>query len=140
MAVGQQGDFRFARSAQFENALNGRDFKDVMNVSISPASSLTNFQCLWARRLFYERSHIGRPTERNNGLLLKKSAIDVLNADKGYLEERDSVSIANRQSMWIDLGGCRRANPHWAGPNNRMNPTGPSGPRSIGAFAFSVSL
>lgn len=34
----------------------------------------------------------------------------------------------------------RRTNPHLAGPNNRMNPTGPIGPRRIGAFAFVVDL
>jgi hypothetical protein len=105
MDVCRQGDSRFARSALFENALNKRESKDVMNVPISPVPSLTNFQCRWARRLFYERSRIGEPTERDSGSWLKKSDIDVLNVDKGCLEERDSVSTANRQSMWIDLGG-----------------------------------
>lgn len=65
-----------------------------------------------------------REMERSNGSLLKKSDIDVLNVGKGFLEERDSVSTANRQWMRIDLGGCRSTNPHWAGPNNWMNPTG----------------
>ena len=118
--VCHQGDSRFARSAQFENALNGGDFKDVMNVSIFPAPLLTSFQWLWARRSFYERSRIGEHTERNNGSLVKKSDINVLNVGKDCLEERDSVSTANRQWMWIDLGGCRCTNAHWAGPNSRI--------------------
>ena len=48
----------------------------------------------------------------------KKSDIAVLNVGKGCLEVPGSVSTANRQWMWIDLG--RRTNPHWAGANNSL--------------------
>jgi hypothetical protein len=103
MGVYRQGDSCFAKSAQFENALNRRDIKDVMNVSISPVFLSTSFECLWARRSFYEPSHIGELMEQNYGSMPKKSDIAVLNVGKGCLEVPGSVSTANRQWMWIDL-------------------------------------
>jgi hypothetical protein len=73
-----------------------------MNVPISLVLLLTSFQCLWAKRSFYERSRIGEPTERNNGSLPKRSDIDVLNVDKNCFEEPNGVITANLQWMWID--------------------------------------
>jgi len=108
MDVCRQENQCFAGSAQFENVLNRRDFKDVMNVPISLVLLLTSFQCLWAKRSFYERSRIGEPTERNNGSLLKKSDIDVLDVDKNCFEEPNGVVTANLQWMWIDPGGYRQ--------------------------------
>lgn len=102
MDVCRQENQRSAGSAQFESVLNKRDFKDVMNVPISLALSLTSFQWLWAKRSFCERFRIGEPTERNNGPLLKKSGIDVLNVGRDCLEEPNSVIAANPQWMSID--------------------------------------
>jgi hypothetical protein len=101
MDVCRQEDRCFAGSAQFENALNGRDFKAVMNVPIFLVLLLTSFQCLLAKRSFYERSRIGEPTERNNGSWLKRSDIDALNVDRNCFEEPNSVITANLQWMWI---------------------------------------
>ncbi len=104
MDVCQQEDQCFAGSAQFENVLNRRDFKDVINVPISPALLLTSFQCPWAKRSFYERSRIGEPTERNNGSLPKKSDIHVPNVDISCFEEPSSVITASLRWMGIDPG------------------------------------
>jgi hypothetical protein len=105
MDVCRQENQCFAGSAQFEHVLNRRDFKAVMNVPISPVLLLMSFQCLGAKRSFYERSRIGEPTERNNGSWLKKSDIDVLNVGKNCSEEPNGVITANFQWMWIDQGG-----------------------------------
>jgi len=110
MDVCQREDPCFAGSARFENVHNRRDFKDVMNVPISPVLSLTSFQCLWVRRSSYERSRIGEPTEQSSGSSLKKSDIDVLDVDKDCFEEPNGATTANPQWMWTDPGGHRHAN------------------------------
>jgi hypothetical protein len=99
MDVCRQEDPCFAGSAQFENVLNRKDFKDVTSVPISLVLMLTSFQCLWARRSSYERSRIGEPTGRNNGSSLKKSDIDVPNVDKDCFEEPNGATTANLQWM-----------------------------------------
>jgi hypothetical protein len=110
MDVCRPEDRCFAGSAQFENVLNRRDFKDVMNVLIFLALSLTSFQCLWAKRSFYGRSRIGEPTERNNGSSLKNSDIDVLDVGKSCFEEPHGAITASLRWMWIDPGGYWHTN------------------------------
>ena len=121
--VCRPGDFRFARSAPFESALNRRAIKAVMNVSISLVPLLTSFQCLRAERLFCERFRIGGLRGRSNGFWPKRSAIDVLNVDSSCIEGPNSVATASQRWRWIDPGGCGHTNPHRAGPNQSLQRT-----------------
>jgi hypothetical protein len=79
--------------------------RDVTNVLVSRVLSLTSFHYPWGKRSFCGRSRTGGPTERNNGSLLKRNDIDVLNVDRNCFEEPNSVVTARLQWMWIDSGG-----------------------------------
>jgi hypothetical protein len=94
-----------AGSAQFESVRNRRDLRDVTNVLVSRVLSLTSFHYPWGKRSFCGQSRTGEPTEQNNGFLLKRNDIDVLNVDRNCFEEPGSVVTAKLQWMWIDSGG-----------------------------------